>query len=100
MSLAFYPLIISGSRSFQEETISPLTSPASPLTTSCLTLCLFFQDSNQLFDALNESSVYPRWFAICFAFSFKKDHRDKCSLKQLCDTIDTTDHSFHQTLNS
>ena len=72
MSLALYPLIISGSRSFQEETVLPLTSPASPLTTIYLTLCLFFYDSNQPFDALNKSSVYPRWFAIYFAFSFKR----------------------------
>ena len=51
-SFTSYSATISASLPFQEETVSTLKSPAFPLTTICLTLCLFFHDSSQPFDAL------------------------------------------------
>ena len=65
---AVYSLQISGSLSFQESTVAPLTSPDSPHITSCLMLCFLFHLSNQPLDALN--SLFPMCSAISQALIF------------------------------
>ena len=67
MSCFSWPCTISGSVSFHEVTVSPLTSPDSPHIVTLFTLNHFFHfESHPL---VPSKSGFPEWVAISFAFA-------------------------------